>query len=881
MGKRLRTILLALLAMLLPALPAAGQVSGVVFDEQGAPVAQASVMVYADSLLKPPFLGYAITNGQGRFSIAVGRERGMWLSVRSVGHAAAAMPLAEEDSVVQVALTGDAHLMDEVLVKGRYSGIKVLGDTIRFDTGYFRTGAEDNLADVLRRLPGVKVEDDGTVSYGDKAVDDVLIDGRKVFDSRDGSAVVATLSAKHVTGAEIWQNYKPDSIASDKPRSDRQALNVKTDGVKASGSAAVGAGWQDAALADARLMLMRGNASATLRMAANNVMRTTISDTDFQNSLRGTEKWISDNTSTSNMAAGGGVMTSPPGDSRRARSAAPQLSLNLRPSGRLTLRLAALGNAMSYGTRSVATETYLSDNSRREWGRESHDIYRFGNVSASAKYKASPKVELGAAAVYSHQDARGSSASTDSSPGGMNLLDRRRDNANQLHLTTYATARAGRTVTRVYGTLLRKSRRETLSLLSDTLLLPLAYAPGGSGALPYALGSLRRERLTEGNIEAATDIRLDKRGHKVYAGVEMGVRSSTISDDTASPQAPADHRTDRTAALRVAFGRESMGLTYKAGARLWRAGASGGGQYAGDGSWYVDPDLSMSLQLQGGHSLSASWQCSSRLTDAALLSPLWKLSSATSLQSASGMRSLVRRMPMLMASYFYSRPRSGTFVTLNAWHSRANGVQRLCIAQQGAVSTVFWDGGGLLRSTGASLLATSGVGHLPLEARLSASASGSKGNSLLNGEDNTSRHRRAGGSLSLVSRFRGSWNGELSARRSVSRTRSTMAPAESVERRWGASGKASYARGAWRAWLKVSYSHGSAALTQGAGYSLCDVSASVERRWGAWGVKCEADNLLHLGGYTWQSESLTPYSLTRRVYELRPGFVALSATLRF
>lgn len=49
--------------MLLPVLPAAGQVSGVVFDEQGAPVAQASVMVYADSLLKPPFLGYAITNG--------------------------------------------------------------------------------------------------------------------------------------------------------------------------------------------------------------------------------------------------------------------------------------------------------------------------------------------------------------------------------------------------------------------------------------------------------------------------------------------------------------------------------------------------------------------------------------------------------------------------------------------------------------------------------------------------------------------------------------------------------------------------------------------------------------------------------------------------
>ena len=51
-------------------------------------------------------------------------------------------------------------------VKGNYSGIKTKGDSVIFDVNHFKTGAEENVSDVLRRLPyGMEVSETGKVKY--------------------------------------------------------------------------------------------------------------------------------------------------------------------------------------------------------------------------------------------------------------------------------------------------------------------------------------------------------------------------------------------------------------------------------------------------------------------------------------------------------------------------------------------------------------------------------------------------------------------------------------------------------------------------------------------------------------------------------------------
>ena len=124
-------------------------VSGRVTDDGGGPIVSATVLAYADSLLTPPMKGYAVTGGDGGFSLTVDGEA--WLQVKSLGYADCVRRVAAGESGVDVRLKADGKTLAELVVKGSYSGVKVSGDTVRFDTDHFKTGAEDNIADVTSR----------------------------------------------------------------------------------------------------------------------------------------------------------------------------------------------------------------------------------------------------------------------------------------------------------------------------------------------------------------------------------------------------------------------------------------------------------------------------------------------------------------------------------------------------------------------------------------------------------------------------------------------------------------------------------------------------------------------------------------------------------
>ena len=69
---------------------------------------------------------------------------------------------------VLLELESDALLLPGVKVKGDAIGITQSGDTLKFNLKYFTSGAEVSLGDVLDQLPGVEVDDDGTVKYAGK-----------------------------------------------------------------------------------------------------------------------------------------------------------------------------------------------------------------------------------------------------------------------------------------------------------------------------------------------------------------------------------------------------------------------------------------------------------------------------------------------------------------------------------------------------------------------------------------------------------------------------------------------------------------------------------------------------------------------------------------
>jgi hypothetical protein len=85
--------------------------------------------------------------------------------------------------------------LDEVTIFAFKDPIYYKGDTLIYTADSFKTKANATVEDLLKKLPGLKVDKDGKITSQGKAVDKVLVDGDEFF---GGDPTVATrnLNAK-------------------------------------------------------------------------------------------------------------------------------------------------------------------------------------------------------------------------------------------------------------------------------------------------------------------------------------------------------------------------------------------------------------------------------------------------------------------------------------------------------------------------------------------------------------------------------------------------------------------------------------------------------------------------------------------------------------
>ena len=78
-----------------------------------------------------------------------------------------------------------------------------MGDTIQYNAGSFKTQPNANVEDLLKKLPGVKVEKDGTVKAQGEEVKKVLVDGKEFFGD-DPKIATKNLPADAVDKVQVF-----------------------------------------------------------------------------------------------------------------------------------------------------------------------------------------------------------------------------------------------------------------------------------------------------------------------------------------------------------------------------------------------------------------------------------------------------------------------------------------------------------------------------------------------------------------------------------------------------------------------------------------------------------------------------------------------------
>lgn len=167
--------------------------------------------VVVDSSTLEPVAGAVIksgssftsTRGDGRFHLIL-KPGSDSVTIRCMGYES--LTLAAKAVPDSVMLTPKATLLNDVIVQA--PDIYARGDTLVFNVAKYATAKDNAIIDVIKRLPGIKVEEDGTIKYQGKPISKFYLDGNDFIGGQYGLAT-NNISYKDVKSVEVMENHQP------------------------------------------------------------------------------------------------------------------------------------------------------------------------------------------------------------------------------------------------------------------------------------------------------------------------------------------------------------------------------------------------------------------------------------------------------------------------------------------------------------------------------------------------------------------------------------------------------------------------------------------------------------------------------------------------
>ena len=173
---------------------------------------------------------YGITNYQGRYQLDLPKGNIYILRASFLGYETKEqtvnVPADAENIDLDFILNPQENQLDDVEIVYEMP-VTVKGDTIVYNADSFTNGDERKLGDVMKKLPGVEVNDEGEIQVEGKTVSKVMVEGKDFFDG-DSKLATKNIPADAVDKVEVLRNYNEVSqmrgLGNDR---DNVAINIK------------------------------------------------------------------------------------------------------------------------------------------------------------------------------------------------------------------------------------------------------------------------------------------------------------------------------------------------------------------------------------------------------------------------------------------------------------------------------------------------------------------------------------------------------------------------------------------------------------------------------------------------------------------------------
>src|SRR5690554_1588946 len=204
------------------------KVRGTIKDTIGNPLEFANVIASIKSSGETE--SYGITNHEGRFQLDLPKRDSYILRASFLGfqNSEKTIEVSNDAQNMQIdfVLKEQENQLDDVELVYEMP-VTIKGDTIVYNADSFTNGNERKLGDVMKKLPGVEVNDDGEIQVEGKTVSKVMVEGKDFFDG-DSKLATKNIPADAVDKVEVLRNYNEvDQMRGLGNDMDNTAINIK------------------------------------------------------------------------------------------------------------------------------------------------------------------------------------------------------------------------------------------------------------------------------------------------------------------------------------------------------------------------------------------------------------------------------------------------------------------------------------------------------------------------------------------------------------------------------------------------------------------------------------------------------------------------------
>lgn len=187
-----KMLLMAILTLLSTvAIAQKREISGSIIDSKS----KESIPLVTVQLLKSDstFLTGAMSGDDGSFKMIAPNNGSFILKLSSIGYKTLTrrVSISQDQDVAlgKVSLTPDAIMLKEATVTAQAQKVVVKEDTFVYNANAYRTPEGSTIEELVKRLPGAQVDDDGKITINGKEVKKILIDGKEFMTGDTKTAI--------------------------------------------------------------------------------------------------------------------------------------------------------------------------------------------------------------------------------------------------------------------------------------------------------------------------------------------------------------------------------------------------------------------------------------------------------------------------------------------------------------------------------------------------------------------------------------------------------------------------------------------------------------------------------------------------------------------